>query len=82
MIQNIGQPRLGRGIDQISRRFARLAHPHIQRTIFLKRKAALGLVDLHRRHAQIQHHAIQQGPGMGVQFREIPRHQPQPVAIF
>lgn len=33
-------------------------HPHVERAIPHEREAALGIIDLRRRHAQIQHHAI------------------------
>ena len=82
MIENIGQPRLGRLIDDIGGRLPRLAHPHIERAVFLEGKAPLCHVDLHRGHAQIQHYPVQQLAGMGVELREIALHQPQPVAIF
>ena len=57
-VDDIGNFGLVRRIDEICRTFARLAHPHIERAVFLERKAAIGLVDLHRRYADIEHHGI------------------------
>ena len=35
-----------------------MAHPHVERTIEAKREAAIGLVELHRGHADIHHDAV------------------------
>ncbi len=35
-----------------------LRHPHVERTVEAERKSALGLVELHRRDADIEHHAV------------------------
>ena len=40
---------------------ARLPHAHIQRPVTHERKPARGLVNLERRHTQIQHHAVKTG---------------------
>ncbi len=47
----------GRG-DDIGSARAVLRHPHVERAVETEREAALGLVELHRRHADIEHNAI------------------------
>ena len=39
---------------------ARLAHPHVERTVGLERKAALGTVELHRADADIERDGVDQ----------------------
>ena len=34
------------------------AHAHVERAVVAERKSALGLIELHRRHAEIEHHAV------------------------
>ena len=58
IVQNIGNLLRAGAVDNIRRRRAVIAHAHIKRPVFLKRKPALSLVNLHRRHTDIQHHAI------------------------
>ena len=38
-------------------------HAHIERTVEAKRKPALGLIELHRRHAEIEHRAVDRSVG-------------------
>ena len=58
MIEDVGNFLLVRLVDEIGRGLAGLAHPHVERPIGLKRKAAIGAIELHRRHADIHRHAI------------------------
>ena len=36
-----------------------LLHAHVERPLVAEREAALGLVDLHRRHADVEHDAVE-----------------------
>ena len=45
-------------VDEIGGAQAFLAHPHVERTVRLERETALGLVELHRRYADIHRHAL------------------------
>ena len=58
VVKDVRQQRLWRGVDQICGAGPMVGHAHIQRAIAQKGKSALWLVQLHRGHAQIQHHAI------------------------
>jgi hypothetical protein len=49
-------------VDHVGGAQARLRHAHVERPVLLKREAALRLVDLHRRHADIEHHAVDARP--------------------
>jgi len=69
MEKNIRQIRFGGGIDQISRCWAVLAHPHIKRAVAHEGKATLGEVKLHGGDAQIEHDPVEI-LGIGVHFGE------------
>ena len=49
---------LGRRGHHIGRARAVAAHAHVERTVEPEREAALGLVELHRRHAEVEHDAV------------------------
>jgi hypothetical protein len=57
-IDDIGKIRLGRLRHHIGRGRAVLAHAHVERTVETEREAAFGLIELHRRDADIHHDAI------------------------
>ena len=65
--------------DQIGRRFAALAHAHIQRCVVMIGKAALRRVELMRRHADIQQDPVHRRDAQRGQHRihvdEIRLHQ-------
>ena len=65
MKKHIGNRAFIGGVDEIGGAFTLLAHPHIQRSVALKRKPALGAVELHRRHANVQRHAVNGGDSGG-----------------
>ncbi len=44
----------------IGRARAGACHAHVERPVGAEREAALGLIELHRRHAEIEHHAVDQ----------------------
>ena len=46
-------------VDHIGSRNAGDCHAHVERAVALEREAALGLVDLHRGHADIEHDAVE-----------------------
>ena len=58
MIKDVGNRRFVGRVQEIGRRLARLRHAHVERTVTLKRETPLGLIELHRGDADIQHHAI------------------------
>ena len=49
-----------------------MSHPHVERAIEAERKTAAGLVDLHRGHPDIHHHAVDGMRALrGANFGEI-----------
>ena len=58
---DIGEIALRRLRPQIGGARAVRAHAHIERTVESEREAALGLVKLHRGHAEIKHDAVHRG---------------------
>ena len=58
MIDDVGEIALGRAAHDIGRGRPVCAHPHVERTVEAEREAALGLVELHRGHADIHHDAV------------------------
>ena len=57
--QQIGQLAFRQRIDQIGGGRAAAAHAHVQRAVGAEREAARRVIELERRDAEIQHHAIQ-----------------------
>ena len=55
-----------------------LRHAHVERAVAAEREAAIRLVELHRRHADIEHDAIDACLGKFIEPGERPVHQPQP----
>ena len=45
-------------VDDFGRTHPGLGHPHVERTFGAEGKAALGLVELHRGNADVEHHAV------------------------
>src|SRR5687767_15456214 len=45
-------------VDHVGSAETRPSHAHVERSVLLEGEAALGLVDLHRRHADIEHDAV------------------------
>ena len=72
-------------VDDVGGGLARIAHPHVQRTVAHEGKAALGLVQLHRGNPNVEHHTVQPrlaavGKGLG-QTGEGCTHQPELARI-
>ena len=59
--QQIGKFAFRQRVDQIGRGRSAAAHAHVQRAIAAEREAARRIVELERRHAEVQHHAVQRG---------------------
>ena len=57
-VDDVGEIGLGGARDHVGGGRAVLAHPHVERTAKAKRKAAAGLVKLHRGHPDIHHDAV------------------------
>ena len=58
-IDDRGERSLVGAIDHISRRLAIIRHAHVERTILGEGEAAFGVVELLRRHADVEHDAVQ-----------------------
>jgi len=59
IIEDVGQRFLFRLVDDLGRAAAPPFHPHVERSVAAKGKAALGLVELHRGNANVEHDAIE-----------------------
>src|SRR4051812_24472395 len=57
-IDDVGEIRLRCRSDYIGGARPVLAHAHVERSVEAEREAALGLIELHRRHADIHYDAI------------------------
>ena len=58
MKDDVGKVTLVRFIDDVGRRTAFLRHTHVERTVLAKGKAPLRPVELHRRHADVEHDRV------------------------
>ena len=58
-LEDMGQRAVVPAVDDVRRGLALVGHPHVQRPVAHEGKAALGLVQLHRRHADVEHHPVQ-----------------------
>ena len=58
VIEDVGDGGFGGAIEEIGRAFAFLAHSHVERAVSRKGKAATGLVELHRGHADVHHYPV------------------------
>ena len=65
-------------VDDVGGAGAGLRHAHVERSVGAEGEAACGLVDLHRRDADVEHHAVDLF-GIVVELRERPVHKPQPA---
>src|ERR1700730_9146419 len=59
MVKNIGQGRFPGGIDKVRGSRPLAVHAHIERAVGLEGKAARRVVDLHGRHAYVEHSAVE-----------------------
>src|ERR1700733_6543838 len=55
--------------DDVGRAWTIAAHAHVERPIEAKRKAARGIVDLHRRDADVEHDAVNRGRAADDRFQ-------------
>src|SRR5665647_447340 len=55
---DVGEIALVRGCDDVGCARAVATHPHIERAVEPKGKAAFRLVELHRGHADVEHDAV------------------------
>ena len=53
-----GKLAVGQLVDEIARRWAIAAHAHVEGTVLDEGEAALGLVDLHGGHTEIERNAV------------------------
>ena len=72
--QDGGEIGLGSAVDDVGRRWAIAIHAHVERAVGAEREAALGLIELHGRHADVEHYAVERRPaepvGHGVERAE------------
>ena len=66
VLEDAGNLALFGMVEEFGGGLARLAHPHVERTVLLEGKAAVGLVELHRRYADVERDAVdRQQPALG-----------------
>ena len=86
MVENICDLALIGAVQQIGSGRARVAHPHIKRPFAHEREAALGLIELHRGDAEIEHDPVQpcgiNRMGIAIHFGEGALLLDQAVAIL
>ena len=83
-IEQIGQRLDIERIDQIGGALPLPAHAHVERAFAHEGKAALGLVELHRGHPDIEHHPID-GAMLGrerIEFGKSAGHEHEATFIF
>jgi hypothetical protein len=79
----MGQRPVVIGVDDVGGGLTLIGHPHVQRPVAHEGEAALGLIQLHRGHADVEHRAVEAGPsaireGLG-EARERGPHQGKPA---
>ena len=81
MVDDVGEHRLVGLVDEVGGARAVGAHAHVEGAVVAEREAALRLVELHRRDADIEHHPVDlrhAGLGQeGVEVAEAARHEAQ-----
>ena len=66
VLEDAGDLGLVGGIEKLGGRLAGLAHPHVERAVVGKGKTALGAVELHRRHADVEGDSVdRRQPALG-----------------
>jgi hypothetical protein len=68
-------------VEEVRRRHAVLAHPHVERAVGLEREPAFRLIELHRRHADIHGHAVHRPVEPGLHAGEVGLDQRQPFDL-
>ena len=69
--EDAGELGLFGAVDQIGGAGTLAAHPHVERAVAHERKAALGLVELHRRDAEVKGHAIARASDMAFHLGKL-----------
>ena len=59
VVDDVGEHALIGLVDELGRALAARLHPHVERPVIAEREAALGLVELHRGDADIEHDAVE-----------------------
>ena len=71
-IDHVGDFGLVGGVEKIGRTRPVAPHPHVERAVIGKRKAAFGLVELHRTDTDVKNHAIDLcQPGIAQRFTDF-----------
>src|SRR5262249_51719171 len=72
--------------DQLGGSLAVAAHAHVERAVLAKRKAALALIQLHRRHSEVERDAgdwaRRKRPDQPLHLAERAGDQGQPATVF
>ena len=58
MVEDVGELGLGGALTRSAALSPVALHAHVERPVAAEREAALGLVELHRRHADVEHDAV------------------------
>ena len=86
MVENVGQFRFRRFVDEIGRAGSVALHAHVERPVVAERKPALCLVELHRRNPDVEHDAVDAirafGDGDGIEIAEMPSDERQTALGF
>ena len=82
LINQVGQLFFAVCIDDICRRQAGTGHPHVQSGVFAVRKAALGLINLHRRNADVKDDAVNFFGNQRVNGAETAGTEAEPCAVI
>jgi hypothetical protein len=84
MEEHVRELGLGGAVDEVGGAVAVALHAHVERPVAAEREAALGLVELHRRHADVEHDAVDAvGEARlrddAVEVAEAGRHEREPA---
>ncbi|GMA76045.1 hypothetical protein GCM10025880_24620 [Methylorubrum aminovorans] len=81
MVEDVGERAFLLAVHEIGRARAVAAHAHVERPVLAEREAAMRLVELHRRHADIEHDPVGLLLALigdqGVEIPEAALNQPQ-----
>ena len=79
---DVGEIALGRLCHHVGGARAVAAHAHVERPVEPEREAALGLVELHRGDAEIEHDAVDRSwPNFCGDVDRAPRSAPRPASV-
>ena len=71
-----------KAVDEIGGAFALARHAHVERSLAHEGKTAIGLIELHRRNADIEHHAVDRPGRQLIEFCKSPGYEAEPTRKF